>query len=164
MAASLRKIGYFLGLSEEREVFAEEVVQAPRSTYTRERRNERTAEPNSERPVLSLADRRAEVSPPLPAPVSAAAMNPTIVMANPHSFNDAKEIGEELRRGHAVVMNLQECDEALARRLVDYASGLIHGIDGKLSRITRGVFVISPSTVDVSEQLRSQIETDGFFN
>ena len=77
----------------------------------------------------------------------------------------AKDIGEELRRGHSVIMNLQDCDEALARRLVDYASGLTHGIDGKIDRISRGVFVISPNSVDVSELVRQSVAApDGFYN
>ena len=159
--AAFRRLGEFLGLTVEEDREEEyETFETP------------TVEPVRER-VVELAERREyrpepsvrAVVPPTPVSAPAASTSASrIIMVAPHNFNDASQIGDEVRRGHAVLMNLLECDEALARRLVDYASGLTHGIDGKISRVSRGVFMISPKNVDVDELASASVETPNFFN
>ena len=72
----------------------------------------------------------------------------TITLA-PDSFNDARQIGEEFRSGATVMINLQSLDAETKRRLVDYMSGLAHGIDGKFTKIAMNVFMLEPKNVEV---------------
>jgi cell division inhibitor SepF len=83
----------------------------------------------------------------------------------PSSFNDAQEVGDKFREGYSVLMNLQSVDSELARRLVDFASGLAYGLAGSMQPVAEKVFLITPSGVQVSaEERRRFLEERGFFN
>ena len=83
----------------------------------------------------------------------------------PSSFNDAQEVGDKFREGYSVLMNLQGTDSELARRLVDFASGLAYGLGGSMQPVAEKVFLITPSGVQVSaEERRRFLEERGFFN
>jgi cell division inhibitor SepF len=61
-------------------------------------------------------------------------------------------------------MNLSELDDADAKRIIDFAAGLVFGMRGSIERVTPKVFLLSPSNVDVGDQARAQLAEDGFFN
>jgi cell division inhibitor SepF len=83
----------------------------------------------------------------------------------PASFNDAQEVGDKFREGYSVLMNLQSVDPELARRLVDFASGLAYGLAGSMQPVAEKVFLITPAGVQVSaEERRRFLEERGFFN
>jgi cell division inhibitor SepF len=67
--------------------------------------------------------------------------------AEPKRFNDAREIGERFRQGIPVIMNLQAGDDTVARRLVDFASGLVFGLDGKIEMVASRVYLLTPADV-----------------
>jgi len=73
----------------------------------------------------------------------------TLSTVHPRSYNDAKSIGEAFRSGIPVIMNVTELGEHEAKRLVDFAAGLVFGLHGSISRITSKVFLLTPATVDV---------------
>jgi cell division inhibitor SepF len=83
---------------------------------------------------------------------------------HPHSYNDARRIGEEYRNGVPVIMNLLELDDGDAKRIIDFAAGLVFAMHGSIERITNKVFLLSPSNVDVGDEARAQLVKDGFFN
>ena len=83
---------------------------------------------------------------------------------HPRSYNDARRIGEEFRDGVPVIMNLGDMDEMDAKRIIDFAAGLVYGLHGTIERITGKVFLLSPANVDLGDQARAQIAEDGFFN
>jgi cell division inhibitor SepF len=83
---------------------------------------------------------------------------------HPRSYNDARRIGEEYRSGVPVIMNLLELDDGDAKRIIDFAAGLVFAMHGSIERITNKVFLLSPSNVDVGDEARAQIAKDGFFN
>ena len=87
-----------------------------------------------------------------------------ITTIHPRSFNDARRIGEDFRTGTPVIMNLSEMDDSDARRIVDFAAGLALGLHGSLERVTKGVFLLSPSNVDIGAAARAQLREDPFFN
>jgi cell division inhibitor SepF len=83
----------------------------------------------------------------------------------PSSFNDAQEVGDKFREGYSVLMNLQSVDSELARRLIDFSSGLAYGLAGSMQPVAEKVFLITPSGVQVSaEERRRFLEERGFFN
>jgi cell division inhibitor SepF len=83
---------------------------------------------------------------------------------HPRSYNDARRIGEDYREGVPVIMNLSELDDADAKRIVDFAAGLVFGLRGSIERVTNKVFLLSPPNVDVGDEARAQIAQDPFFN
>lgn len=98
----------------------------------------------------------------IPTPVQAELSR--IVTLTPTSYNQARRIGEEFRNGVPVIMNVTDMDDADAKRLVDFAAGLVFGLHGTIERITAKVFLLSPANVDVGAAARAQARHDGFFN
>ena len=87
-----------------------------------------------------------------------------ITTLHPHTYNDARRIGEEFRVGTPVIMNLSDMDEADARRIVDFSAGLAFGLHGSIEKVTKGVFLLSPANVDIGAAARAQLREDPFFN
>ena len=87
-----------------------------------------------------------------------------ITTLHPHSYNDARALGEHFRTGTPVIMNLTEMDDTDAKRLVDFAAGLIFGLHGRIERVTNKVFLLSPEHVEVTAEDKARIVEGGFFN
>jgi cell division inhibitor SepF len=79
-------------------------------------------------------------------------------------YNEARTIGEHFRQGNPVIINLTEMDESELKRLVDFASGLAFGLHGTIERVTKKVFLISPSNVNVSNEDKSAAAQASLFN
>ena len=88
----------------------------------------------------------------------------SIHRAEPKRFNEAREIGERFRRGIPVIVSLQGADDLLARRLVDFASGLVFGLDGKIEMVASRVYLLTPANMEVSAEERERLVEGGFFN
>ncbi|BAJ33014.1 MULTISPECIES: cell division protein SepF [Kitasatospora] len=86
-----------------------------------------------------------------------------IVSLRPTGFEAARTVGEHIRAATPVVMDLTEMDDAEAKRMVDFASGLIFGTRGGIERIARRVFLLTPADVEVMVIDRPLDET-GFYN
>ena len=83
----------------------------------------------------------------------------------PRTFNDAQTIADQFKRGLPVIVNLQQTDTELAKRLIDFASGLTYALDGGMQRVADKVFLLTPRNVEVSAEERARmLERGGFFN
>jgi cell division inhibitor SepF len=83
----------------------------------------------------------------------------------PRSFNDAQQIADRFKEGVPVILNLQGSDQELAKRLIDFGSGLTYALDGGMQRVADKVFLLTPRNVEVSAEERARIlERGGFFN
>ncbi|MFF7332064.1 cell division protein SepF [Streptomyces sp. NPDC008150] len=82
----------------------------------------------------------------------------------PDSFRDARAIGELFRDGVPVIMNLTAMDAADAKRIVDFAAGLIFGLRGSIDRVSNRVFLLSPADTEIVNGEPAAHRTDGFFN
>ncbi|AUY52139.1 cell division protein SepF [Streptomyces sp. CB01881] len=87
-----------------------------------------------------------------------------ITTLHPRTYNEARTIGEQFRGGTPVIMNLTEMDDTDAKRLVDFAAGLVFGLHGSIERVTQKVFLLSPANVDVTAEDKARIAEGGFFN
>lgn len=85
-------------------------------------------------------------------------------LTEPTTFNDVEEVGENFRNGVPVIMNLAGANESVAKRLLDFASGLIFGLDGRIERVGDRVFLLTPAGVEVSTEERRRLTERGFFN
>jgi cell division inhibitor SepF len=150
MAGVWRKTLVYLGLAEEDEY---DDYEEPEDV-----------EPGTRLRPMDESDsapaRREAVVRAMPTPSS-----PRVHLVQPTAFNDAQEIGDRFRDGSCVLMNLQSADSDLARRLVDFASGLAYGLTGAMQPVADRVFLLTPAGVRVSaEERRRFLEERGFFN
>ena len=88
-----------------------------------------------------------------------------ITTIHPRTYNEAKTIGESFRDGTPVIMNLTDMADSDAKRLVDFAAGLVFGLHGAIERVTNKVFLLSPAHVEVAaEEPVAPVTGRGFFN
>jgi cell division inhibitor SepF len=93
--------------------------------------------------------------------------NPSSVRVHlvlPRSFNDAQQIADKFKHSIPVILNLQNADAELSKRLIDFASGLTYALDGGMQRVADKVFLLTPRNVQVSAEERARILEGGFFN
>ena len=86
-----------------------------------------------------------------------------ILTVHPRAFKDVQVIAEHFRDGVPVIMNLTDMEDVDAKRLVDFAAGLIFGLRGTIERVTSKVFLLSPADVNVTAEDKERI-AGGFFN
>jgi cell division inhibitor SepF len=82
----------------------------------------------------------------------------------PKSFNDAQQIADKFKDSIPVILNLQGVETDLAKRLIDFASGLTYALDGGMQRIADKVFMLTPRNVEISAEERARLIEKGFFN
>jgi len=87
-----------------------------------------------------------------------------IATVRPQSFTDAKVIGEYFRDGIPVIMNLADLEEADAKRIVDFASGLIFSLRGGIERVAARVFLLTPAGLEIVDGADNPSQDPGFFN
>jgi cell division inhibitor SepF len=87
-----------------------------------------------------------------------------ITTIHPRTYNEAKVIGENFRDGVPVIMNLSDMDDADAKRLVDFAAGLVFGLHGAIERVTSKVFLLSPETLEVNAEEYAAAPGRALFN
>lgn len=81
---------------------------------------------------------------------------------SPQSFGDAKILADEFKSEVPVVMNLQTVERELARRLIDFASGICYALDGSMVKLASQVFLLTPRSVEVSDEDRRRLEQRGY--
>jgi cell division inhibitor SepF len=82
----------------------------------------------------------------------------------PKSFNDVQDVADKFKDTIPVILNLQGTDTDLAKRLIDFSSGLTYALDGGMQRIADKVFLLTPRNVEVSAEERARLIEKGFFN
>jgi cell division inhibitor SepF len=157
MSGAMRKMGVYLGLLEDADRFEDDYASGGHDERSRSRAVEpEPAEPQRPTPVANLAERR--------RPTAVVAELSRITTLHPRTYNEARTIGENFREGVPVIMNLSEMDDADAKRLVDFAAGLVFAVRGTIERVTAKVFLLSPPNVSVAAEDKQRIAEGGFFN
>lgn len=171
MAGALRKMAVYLGLVEDDrydhryadeyddfEDFDEPLGERPSRNRSPRDDSRNNAVTDSSDHSPSRNERRS------PAPAPATADLARITTLHPRTYNEARTIGEHFREGIPVIMNLTEMVDSDAKRLVDFAAGLIFGLHGSIERVTNKVFLLSPANVEVTAEDKARIAERGFFN
>ena len=153
---ALRTAMVYLGLAEEDrrqydhdEYYADEYDEG--HDYVDE--DSRTAEVTPLHRVPASAVREVEVT----------EMN-RITTIHPRTYNDARSIGESFRSSTPVIMNLSDMDDGDAKRLVDFAAGLVFGLHGSIERVTNKVFLLSPEHIEVDAEGAEGAQPRALFN
>ena len=161
MSGAMRRIGEYLGLLEDTGRYEDDYdgddysteetapVQQSRAPKVREARAAAVAD---------ISERRR------PGPTGVVAELSRITTLHPRTYNEARTIGENFREGTPVIMNLSEMDDNDAKRLVDFAAGLVFATRGTIERVTNKVFLLSPPNVTVAAEDKQRLVEGGFFN
>lgn len=97
-------------------------------------------------------------------PLTASPPKVSLYPLQPKSFNDAQIIADKFKANIPVILNLEQCDSDLSKRLLDFASGLTYALDGGIKRTAEKVFILTPSNVEISTEDRQMMMERGFFN
>ena len=85
-----------------------------------------------------------------------------VVLVKPDRFDSVTEIAEHLRDRRAVLLNLEKTDPAVARRLIDFLSGVAYAQDGKIRRVASATYIITPFNVDLMGDQLDDMESGEF--
>ncbi len=87
-----------------------------------------------------------------------------VSVVEPSSFNDAQGLADRFKREQPVILNLQNVDGDLSRRMVDFCAGLTYALDGNIQTVANRVFLLTPRNVEVSAEERKRLAERAFFN
>ena len=159
MASAMRKMAVYLGLVEDDRQYADNYEAY--DEYDDYDEPAAAVEPAAAARADYAAypvDHRIDAVPPQQVELA------RITTLHPRTYNEARNIGEHFRDGTPVIMNLTEMVDSDARRLVDFAAGLIFGLRGSIDKVTNKVFLLSPANVEVTAEDKARIAERGFFN
>jgi cell division inhibitor SepF len=178
MAGTMHKMAVYLGLVEDDPRYDEgyDSYEEYEEEYSEQTEPAEPADPQADRPVPRarsefVVDPAPPAGPPgaprpsthVPGPTQATDLA-RITTLHPRTYNEARTIGEHFREGTPVIMNLTEMVDSDAKRLVDFAAGLIFGLHGSIDRVTNRVFLLCPANVEVTAEDKARIAERGFFN
>lgn len=86
-----------------------------------------------------------------------------VVLVKPEKFENAAEVADHLREKRTVVLNLEQTNKDVARRLVDFLSGVTYAQDGKIKKVANSTFIITPYNVDILGDLIDELENNGLY-
>lgn len=81
-----------------------------------------------------------------------------VVIMQPETFDDAREVCDHLKSKKPVVVNLETLNKETAQRVVDFLSGSVYGLDGEIQKVSTGIFLIAPNNVDIMGELGGEIK------
>jgi cell division inhibitor SepF len=169
MAGAIHKMAVYLGLVED-EVAYDDGYDSYEEEYDASSYEDQDgAEPDLARSQVSPARTGQEgdavtVEPSGTVVTQQVADLTRITTLHPRTYNEARTIGEHFREGTPVIMNLTEMVDSDAKRLVDFAAGLVFGLRGSIDRVTNRVFLLSPASIEVTAEDKARIAERGFFN
>lgn len=86
-----------------------------------------------------------------------------VVLVKPERFDDASSVADHLNEKRTVVLNLESTNKDVARRLVDFLSGVAYANNGQIKRVANSTFIITPYNVDIMGDLLDELENNGVF-
>ncbi len=86
-----------------------------------------------------------------------------VVLAKPEKFEEVREIADNLNEKRTVVLNLESVSKDIARRLIDFLTGVSYANNGQIKRVANSTFIITPYNVDVMGDLLDELENNGMF-
>ena len=86
-----------------------------------------------------------------------------VVLVKPEKFEDASAIADHLREKRTVVLNLESTNKEIARRLLDFLSGVAYANEGKIKKVALSTYIITPYNVDILGDLIDELENNGLY-
>jgi cell division inhibitor SepF len=85
-----------------------------------------------------------------------------VVLVEPSSYDEVQSICDDLRSKKPVIINFEEMDKEVAKRMVDFISGAVYVLDGTIQKISNGIVLVAPSNVDVLGNIKNSIGDEDF--
>jgi cell division inhibitor SepF len=153
---------------EDREIEEEAPPEREEPTpYSSNAQQRGTQQPNRpavrrrmEEPPQHTMPKRTEESRVVPMNPQSASNGMRMVVYQPQSYDDTQRIIDDLKSGRPVIANLEDLNVDIAQRVLDFLSGAVYGLDGSIRKISRGIFVLAPSDVDISGNVLGNISGD----
>ena len=86
-----------------------------------------------------------------------------VVLVKPERFENASEIADHLKEKRTVVLNLESTNKDVARRLIDFLSGVAYAGEGKIKKVAANTYIITPYSVDIQGDLIDELENNGLY-
>ena len=86
-----------------------------------------------------------------------------VVLVKPERFENASEIADHLKDKRTVVLNLESTNKDVARRLIDFLSGVAYAGEGKIKKVAANTYIITPYSVDIMGDLIDELENNGLY-
>lgn len=86
-----------------------------------------------------------------------------VVLVKPERFENASEIADNLKDKRTVVLNLESTNKDIARRLIDFLSGVAYAGEGKIKKVAANTYIITPYHVDIEGDLIDELESNGLY-
>lgn len=86
-----------------------------------------------------------------------------VVVFEPKAFEDSQNIADQLKNRRPVIVNLENADKILAKRVVDFISGATYALNGNMQKVGNGIFLFVPNNVDISGEMRDDLRERGIF-
>ena len=137
-------------------------VVKPQRTFEDEKFEYEYSESKKERPVRQERPAAANRVVPLRSASAASSRSLEVSIMKPTRFDDSQDICDMLIDERATVVNLEGIDLALAQRIMDFISGAVYALNGKIHQISGLIFIVSPENVDISGDYLSYVEQNGF--
>ena len=141
---------------EDEEEFEDDFDVSPRPVERRER--SRNTEPVYNSPAVEENERRSNKVVNIRA-----ATQLQVVLVKPEKFEDASAIADHLREKRTVVLNLESTNKEIARRLLDFLSGVAYANEGKIKKVAISTYIITPYNVDILGDLIDDLENNGLY-
>jgi cell division inhibitor SepF len=168
---SWHKVAVYFGIADDEAEYDEDETLAPHEELERsykERPNVRKLDSGRGRSdyddIFADEPRRRGSTPVVRALEPARQARVEVHLVVPKNFNDAQQIADKFKVDVPVIINLQSADTDLAKRLIDFCSGLTYALDGGMQRIGEKIFLLTPRNVEVSAEERARLIEKGFFN
>ena len=143
---------------EEDEEFEDDYEPSPRPIERRERERASRSEP-----AYSPASEELEARRSTKVVNIRAATQLQVVLVKPERFENASEIADHLREKRTVVLNLESTNKEIARRLLDFLSGVAYANEGKIKKVAISTYIITPYNVDILGDLIDELENNGLY-
>ena len=144
---------------EDDEEFEDDYEPSPRPVERRERERSVRNEPSYNSPAMDeLEARRSNKVVNIRA-----ATQLQVVLVKPERFENASEIADHLREKRTVVLNLESTNKEIARRLLDFLSGVAYANEGKIKKVAISTYIITPYNVDILGDLIDELENNGLY-
>ena len=86
-----------------------------------------------------------------------------VVLVKPERFENASEIADHLREKRTVVLNLEQTDKTVARRLIDFLSGVTYANEGTIKKVSMATYIMTPYNVEIMGDLIDELENNGLY-
>ena len=144
---------------EDDEEFEDDYEHSPRPVERRERERSVRSEPSYTSPAMDeLEARRSNKVVNIRA-----ATQLQVVLVKPERFENASQIADHLREKRTVVLNLESTNKEIARRLLDFLSGVAYANEGKIKKVAISTYIITPYNVDILGDLIDELENNGLY-